>query len=58
MTSCPRGIALIINNIDFPGQSDVRKRVGAEVDGNNLYRVLTEMKFDVVVETNVTKMVS
>jgi hypothetical protein len=56
MTSHPRGLALIINNIQFQCEPN-RTRLGAEKDSDNLKRLLDQMGFEVIVETNVTKQV-
>lgn len=57
MKSRPRGLALIVNNIEFLGDPASR-REGAEYDSVNLQTLLVEMGYDVTLAENVTKDVS
>ena len=52
-----RGVALVINNIEFKKNKDGQneKREGAEFDSKNLERVLSKLHFDVRLHQNQTK---
>ncbi|XP_071840142.1 caspase-3-like isoform X1 [Apostichopus japonicus] len=50
MSSNPRGLALIINNMKF---RTMPERRGTEVDGRNLHHVFKELGFNVDTKTNV-----
>lgn len=54
MMSKPRGFALIINNINFLGDSRA-KREGAEKDTAHLEQLLQQLGFDVVIRHDVKK---
>lgn len=57
MKSSPRGLALIINNIEFLGDPDA-KRNGAQYDSVNLENLFTQMGYKVILVENVKKDVS
>nr|XP_015193497.1 PREDICTED: caspase-2-like isoform X1 [Lepisosteus oculatus] len=55
MTSRPRGLALVISNVDFqPVTPDLEPRAGGEVDEETLSRLFTELGFRVTLHRNQT----
>ncbi|MBN3325089.1 CLCN1 protein, partial [Atractosteus spatula] len=55
MSSRPRGLALVISNVDFqPVTPDLEPRAGGEVDEETLSRLFTELDFRVTVHRNQT----
>ncbi|KAJ0000532.1 hypothetical protein NQD34_012374 [Periophthalmus magnuspinnatus] len=55
MTSSPRGLALVISNVEFdPCAPDLDLRKGGEVDDEVLRKVFTELDYMVTVQRNLT----
>ena len=54
MNNRRRGVALVINNIGFKNK-EFAQRHGAEIDSENLQRVLSKLHFDVRLHHNQTK---
>ncbi|XP_071949927.1 caspase-8-like [Antedon mediterranea] len=54
MTSIPRGICLIINNIKFRGKRKLEERTSSEIDEDKLKRVFKNLGFIVEVKRNQT----
>ncbi|XP_071956018.1 uncharacterized protein [Antedon mediterranea] len=54
MTHATRGICLIINNMQFTKESQLKERKGSEVDEANLKHVFNYLGFDVEVIRNAT----
>ena len=55
MNNRRRGIALVINNIEFKDKDKHSKREGAQHDSENLKRVLSDLHFEVRLLTNQTR---
>jgi len=56
MKSKPRGLALVINNIHFEGDIEM-KRVGGENDSENLRNLFEQLGYDVMLFTDVKRQV-
>ncbi|KAM4571730.1 caspase-9 [Fundulus diaphanus] len=52
MDSSPCGLCLIINNVEFKPESQLRDRKGSRIDCNKLQRRFTALNFIVEVKTN------
>lgn len=58
MVSSPRGLALIISNVNFDREiPELVSRVGGEVDEELLSRVFADLDFSVMVFRNLTAQV-
>ncbi|KRX52464.1 Glutathione synthetase [Trichinella sp. T9] len=51
-SSKPKGLALIINNCAFT--CDLPNRLGSDIDCKNIYRLLTDLGYDVIKKHNLT----
>lgn len=57
MDASPCGHCLIINNVDFEPQSDLKSRKGSNIDCDNLERRFKALNFIVEVKTNLRQRV-
>lgn len=58
MDSNPRGVALVVNNINFGDSEEFKTRYGADNDEFRLTKLLEQLHYDVEVHRNKTKLVS
>ncbi|XP_059807946.1 caspase-9 [Hypanus sabinus] len=55
MNASPRGYCLIINNVDFYPDSNLKSRLGSDVDSQNVENLFEKLCFKVIVKKNLTK---
>ncbi|XP_062889028.1 caspase-9 isoform X2 [Mobula hypostoma] len=55
MDANPRGYCLIINNVDFHPDSNLKSRLGSDVDCKSVENLFEKLSFKVIVKKNLTK---
>ncbi|XP_078741900.1 caspase-2 [Lampetra fluviatilis] len=54
MEAIPRGLALVVSNVKFPGSAELDERAGGDVDVRHLGELLAQLGFHVEVEHDLT----